>query len=73
MTMTYIGNPWPKLFGGFTNTFTYKGFDLSVLITGTYGNDIYNYMAKENSNPNNINLKPQSDDACNGICKTNNR
>ena len=54
--MTYIGNPWPKLFGGITNTFGYKGFDLSVLITGTYGNDIYNYLAAVNSNPNNINL-----------------
>jgi len=53
---TYIGNPWPKLFGGFTNTFSYKGFDLSVLITGTYGNDIYNFIAWENSNPNNIYL-----------------
>jgi TonB-linked SusC/RagA family outer membrane protein len=53
---TNIGNPWPKMFGGFTNTFTYKGFDLSVLITSTLGNDIYNYIAKRNSNPNNINL-----------------
>ena len=54
--MTDIGNPWPKLFGGLTNTFSYKGFDLSILITGTYGNDIYNYIALVNSNPNNINL-----------------
>jgi TonB-dependent starch-binding outer membrane protein SusC len=54
--MTYIGNPWPKLFGGFTNSFSYKGFDLSVLITATYGNDVYNYMAAVNSNPNNINI-----------------
>lgn len=53
---TYIGNPWPKLFGGFTNTVSYKGLDLSILITGTYGNDIYNFTAWENSNPNNINL-----------------
>ena len=53
---TYIGNPWPKIFGGFTNTVTYRGFELSVLITGSYGNDIYNFMAWENSNPNNINL-----------------
>lgn len=53
---TDIGNPWPKLFGGFTNDFSYKGFDLSVLITSTYGNDVYNYMARVNSNPNNINL-----------------
>jgi TonB-dependent starch-binding outer membrane protein SusC len=54
--MTIIGNPWPKLTGGFTNTFTYKGFELSTLITGTYGNDVYNYIAAENANPNNINL-----------------
>jgi len=53
---TNIGNPWPKLFGGFTNSFSYKGFDLSVLITATFGNDVYNYMARANSNPNNINL-----------------
>jgi len=53
---TFIGNPWPKLFGGFTNTFSYKGFDLSVLVTATYGNEIYNFIAWENSNPNNINL-----------------
>lgn len=54
--MTYIGNPWPKLFGGFTNSFAYKGFDLSILITATLGNDVYNYLAAVNSNPNNINL-----------------
>jgi TonB-linked SusC/RagA family outer membrane protein len=54
--MTNIGNPWPKLTGGFTNTFSYKGFDLSILITGVYGNDVYNYIAAEASNPNNIYL-----------------
>lgn len=54
--MTVIGNPWPKLTGGFTNTFTYNGIELSILITGTYGNDVYNYIAAEASNPNNINL-----------------
>ncbi|HLG39066.1 MAG TPA: TonB-dependent receptor [Chitinophagaceae bacterium] len=54
--ITNIGNPWPSLIGGFTNSFSYKGFDLSILITATYGNDIYNYIAYEASNPNNINL-----------------
>lgn len=54
--ITNIGSPWPKLIGGFTNSFSYKGFDLSILITGTFGNDIYNYIAAEASNPNNINL-----------------
>lgn len=51
---TNIGSPWPKLFGGFTNSFSYKGFDLSILITGTYGNDIYNHLAKVNSNASSI-------------------
>ena len=54
--ITNIGNPWPKLTLGFTNTFSYKGFDLSILITGVSGNDIYNYIAAANSNPNNIYL-----------------
>ena len=53
---TFIGNPWPKYYAGFTNDFSYKGFDLSVLITSTIGNDIYNYLRNENTNPNNINL-----------------
>lgn len=53
---TYIGNPWPKMFAGLTNSFSYKDFSLSILVTGTFGNDIYNYLAKRNTNPNNINL-----------------
>jgi TonB-linked SusC/RagA family outer membrane protein len=53
---TFIGNPWPKLFAGFNNSFSYKGITLNVFITSSYGNDIYNYIRKENSNPNNINL-----------------
>jgi TonB-linked SusC/RagA family outer membrane protein len=53
---TFIGNPFPKFNGGFSNDFSYKGFDLSVLLTFTYGNDVYNYIRNENSNPNNINL-----------------
>lgn len=53
---TFIGNPYPKLFGGFTNSFSYKGFDLSILIFYSYGNDVYNYIRNQNSNPNNINL-----------------
>nr|WP_245402657.1 TonB-dependent receptor [Pontibacter sp. E15-1] len=53
---TFIGNPWPKYYAGFTNSFSYRGFDLSMLITSTIGNDIYNYLRSENTNPNNINL-----------------
>src|SRR6186997_1898023 len=54
--ITNIGNPWPKLSIGFNNSFSYKGFDLNILITGSTGNDIYNYIAYANSNPNNIYL-----------------
>lgn len=54
--LTSIGNPFPKWFGGFTNNFSYKGFDLSMLITFSYGNQIYNLMRDEGTNPNNINL-----------------
>jgi len=54
--LTNIGNPFPKWFGGFTNNFSYKGLELSVLITFSYGNQIYNLMRDEQSNPNNINV-----------------
>jgi len=53
---TIIGNPWPKLTMGFTNTFSYKGIDLSVLLTGSFGNSVYNFTRFQNTNPNNINL-----------------
>jgi hypothetical protein len=53
---TFLGNPYPKWFGGFTNNFSYKGFDVSILITTSYGNQVFNYLRYQNSNPNNINL-----------------
>lgn len=37
-----VGNPNPDFQGGITNTFNYKGFDLSVFFQFVYGNDIYN-------------------------------
>jgi TonB-linked SusC/RagA family outer membrane protein len=40
--MTVIGNGTPDFTGGFKNTFSYKGFDLSVFMTFSYGNDIFN-------------------------------
>jgi TonB-dependent starch-binding outer membrane protein SusC len=39
---TVVGNPQPKFIGGFTNTFNYKGFDLSVFLQFSYGNDVFN-------------------------------
>lgn len=37
-----IGNGTPDCIGGFNNTFTYKGFDLSVFLKFAIGQDIYN-------------------------------
>lgn len=39
---TYIGDPNPDFTYGMTNTFSWKGFNLSIFIQGSYGNDIYN-------------------------------
>lgn len=38
-----IGNPNPKFTLGWTNNFSYKGFDLSVFLYASYGGDIFNY------------------------------
>jgi len=40
--MVVLGSPLPKGFGGFTNNFTFKGFDLNVFFYFNYGNKIYN-------------------------------
>ncbi|MFN7119615.1 MAG: TonB-dependent receptor domain-containing protein, partial [Saprospiraceae bacterium] len=37
-----LGQAQPKIFGGITNTFSYKGFELSVFIQGVSGNSILN-------------------------------
>ncbi|AVR44598.1 SusC/RagA family protein [Christiangramia fulva] len=39
---TVIGNPHPDFTFGFQNNFTYKAFDLSIFLQGSYGNDIFN-------------------------------
>ena len=39
---TVIGNANPKFTGGLNNTFRYKGFDLNVFMTFSYGNEIFN-------------------------------
>ena len=55
MMMINIEHPGPKLVG-YDQQLSYKNFDLSILITGSYGSDVYNYIAYEANNPNNINL-----------------
>lgn len=39
---TMVGNPHPDFIGGITNTFEYKGVDLSIFFQGSYGNDMFN-------------------------------
>ncbi len=43
---TYIGNPEPAFSYGIGNTFSYKGFDLNIFLTGVYGNEIVNYQRR---------------------------
>lgn len=42
-----IGNPNPKFTYGFTNTFSFKGIDLSVFLYGSYGGQIMNYTRRQ--------------------------
>lgn len=37
-----VGNPNPDWIGGFNNTFSYKGIELSILFQGVFGNQITN-------------------------------
>lgn len=39
---TIVGNPNPKLVGGISNNFSYKGLEFNILFQGQSGNDIYN-------------------------------
>jgi TonB-linked SusC/RagA family outer membrane protein len=40
--LTVIGDPTPKFMFGMTNTFKYENLDLSITMSGSYGNDINN-------------------------------
>lgn len=39
--MTFIGNPFPSIYYGINMNFEYKGLDLSILLNGVAGNEIY--------------------------------
>lgn len=56
---TVIGNATPTFYGGLNNTFSYKGFDLSVFLTFSYGNEVLNatkLVAAKVGNQNNNSL-----------------
>ncbi|ANH82187.1 hypothetical protein A8C56_15520 [Niabella ginsenosidivorans] len=42
-----LGQPNPKWYGGLTNNFYYKGFDLGIVLTFAGGNKIYNITRQE--------------------------
>jgi TonB-linked SusC/RagA family outer membrane protein len=42
-----LGNTIPKWFGGWNNTFLYKGFDLNIFLRFSGGNKIYNATRQE--------------------------
>jgi TonB-dependent starch-binding outer membrane protein SusC len=37
-----IGSPWPDVEGGFSNTITFRSFDLTAFVQFSYGNDVFN-------------------------------
>jgi TonB-linked SusC/RagA family outer membrane protein len=41
----FVGSPHPKYWGGFTNTLTWKGFDLKSFIQFTQGHTIFNAIS----------------------------
>ncbi|MDQ0108998.1 TonB-linked SusC/RagA family outer membrane protein [Chitinophaga terrae (ex Kim and Jung 2007)] len=47
---TVIGDPNPKFIFGLTNSFQYQHFDLSITMSGTYGNKLKNGMQESTYN-----------------------
>ncbi|SEM03505.1 TonB-linked outer membrane protein, SusC/RagA family [bacterium A37T11] len=45
------GDPNPKFIYGFSSNLSYKNFDLSLFLSGSYGNDIYNISRLSFENP----------------------
>jgi TonB-linked SusC/RagA family outer membrane protein len=48
---TYVGSPQPSYIFGITNTFTYKKFDLSILINAQTGGSIYSMIGRSIDRP----------------------
>jgi TonB-linked SusC/RagA family outer membrane protein len=48
---TFMGSPQPSLTYGMTNTFTYKGFDLSILMNAQTGGYIYSLVGRSIDRP----------------------
>jgi len=48
---TILGDPFPDFTFGFLNDLSFKGFDISIFIDGSYGNDMLNFTRIESENP----------------------
>jgi TonB-linked SusC/RagA family outer membrane protein len=48
---TYVGSPQPSYIFGITNTFTYKRFDLTVLVNAQTGGSIYSMIGRSIDRP----------------------
>lgn len=46
-----LGSPYPEFSGGFNNSFTYKGFDLSIFLEGVYGVELFNFNRLDSEYP----------------------
>ncbi|WP_460549287.1 SusC/RagA family TonB-linked outer membrane protein [Hymenobacter daeguensis] len=42
-----LGQPNPKIFGGFDNAFTFKGFDLDIFLRYNFGNSVMNITRQQ--------------------------
>ena len=51
---TNIGSPFPDFTFGWTNTFRWKNFDLSIFINGSYGNKVMNYLKMKLTHMNSL-------------------
>jgi TonB-dependent starch-binding outer membrane protein SusC len=51
---TMIGNPTPDWTFGLNANFDYKNFDLSFLVIGSYGNDVFNGIRRRDLNNTNL-------------------
>ncbi|ETN96431.1 TonB-dependent receptor [Zhouia amylolytica] len=45
-----IGDSQPEFFGGFSNTFRYKGFSLSAFFNYSFGNDLHAFVLGQDTN-----------------------
>lgn len=51
---TNLGSPFPKFTFGFSNTFRYRAWELTVFMNGWYGNKVMNYIGRSLNRMNSL-------------------